>query len=83
MKNWVIWIHLLHSFPAGLLLLLRLTYLSSSCCCQDCAASYMPAALISFMLWSVWRARIKVRAVLQLAMSVLASSKGLPRHTAC
>lgn len=48
MRNWVIWIHLLHSFPAGLLLLLRLTYLSSSCSCQDCGASYMPAALASY-----------------------------------
>lgn len=39
---------MLHSFPAGLLLLLRLTYPSSSCSCQDCAASYMPAALSSY-----------------------------------
>ena len=39
---------MLHIFPAGLLLLLRLTYLSSHCSHQDCAASYMPAVLASY-----------------------------------
>lgn len=48
MRNWVIWIHLLHIFPAGLLLLLRLAYLSSHCSHQDCAASYVPAVFASY-----------------------------------
>ena len=78
MRNWVIWIHLLHIFPAGLLWLLRLTHRSSRCTHQDCAASYLPATLMLFILKGVWSAQIKVRVVLQLTVSLLTSSKRLP-----
>lgn len=39
---------MLHIFPAGLLLLLRLTCLSSLCSHQDCAASSVLAVLASY-----------------------------------
>lgn len=83
MRNWVIWFHLLHIFPAELLLLLRLTYLSSRSSHQDCAASYVPDCCLcllqsSCILQGVWRAQIKVRVVLQLTVSLLTSSKRLP-----
>lgn len=39
---------MLRIFPAGLLLLLRLTYMSSHCSHQDCTSSYVPAVLASY-----------------------------------